>query len=193
MPTEDRADEPESLVRRIRAGDLAAEEELVCRYRRPVSVVLATARRDAPAIDDLFQETFRIAIEKIRSGALRQPEKLSGFLGSIARNLAIEHFRKLAAHPTAGPPDERSLSSPAPGPLEELLRSERAAITRRVLAELPSERDRQILFRFYIVEDDKEQICSELKLTSLHFNRVLFRARERYRALYREISERRAR
>ncbi|HET9795380.1 MAG TPA: hypothetical protein VFS34_13075, partial [Thermoanaerobaculia bacterium] len=68
MPTEDRAAEPESLVRRIREGDLSAEEELVCRYQRPVSVVLATARRDAPAIDDLFQETFRIAIEKIRSG-----------------------------------------------------------------------------------------------------------------------------
>ncbi|HET9795823.1 MAG TPA: sigma-70 family RNA polymerase sigma factor, partial [Thermoanaerobaculia bacterium] len=65
--------------------------------------------------------------------------------------------------------------------------------TRRVLAELPSERDRRILFRFYIDEDDKEQICRELSLTSLHFNRVLFRARERYRALYREIAERRAR
>jgi RNA polymerase sigma-70 factor (ECF subfamily) len=65
---------------------------------------------------------------------------------------------------------------------------ERAALVRRVLAEMPSERDRQILFRFYLAEDDKESICLDLGLTSLHFNRVLFRARERYRELYEETA-----
>jgi RNA polymerase sigma-70 factor (ECF subfamily) len=53
-----------------------------------------------------------------------------------------------------------------------------------VLAELPSERDRQVLFRFYLAEEDKDQICKDLGLSSLHFNRVVFRARERYRDLY---------
>jgi RNA polymerase sigma-70 factor (ECF subfamily) len=41
-----------------------------------------------------------------------------------------------------------------------------------------------VLFRFYVVEDDKDRICADLGLTSLHFNRVLHRARERYRELY---------
>lgn len=59
---------------------------------------------------------------------------------------------------------------------------------RRVLAELPSDRDREILFRFYIAEDEKDSICRDLGLTSLHFNRVLFRARERYRELYEETT-----
>jgi hypothetical protein len=37
----------------------------------------------------LYQETFRIALEKIRRGDVREPEKLSGFMGGIARNLVI--------------------------------------------------------------------------------------------------------
>ena len=56
--------------------------------------------------------------------------------------------------------------------------------------ELASERDRQILFRFYIAEDEKEAICRDLRSASLHFNRVLFRARERYRELYLEALKR---
>jgi RNA polymerase sigma-70 factor (ECF subfamily) len=55
---------------------------------------------------------------------------------------------------------------------------------RKVLGELKSERDRQVLFRFYVAEEEKEKICASLGLTSLHFNRVLFRARERFRELY---------
>ncbi|HEV2666451.1 MAG TPA: hypothetical protein VG324_16150, partial [Blastocatellia bacterium] len=71
-----------------------------------------------------------------------------------------------------------------PNPLEELLQKERAAIARQIINELKSDRDRQVLFRFYIAEEEKKRICEDLGLTSLHFNRVLFRARERYRELY---------
>jgi RNA polymerase sigma-70 factor (ECF subfamily) len=124
---------------------------------------------------------------------VREPEKLAGFLSGLARNLAIEHFRKAAKHPSAGSPDPEALPSADGGPLENLLRSERAAITRRVLTELSSDRDRQVLYRFYIAEEDKAGICRDLALTSIHFNRVLFRARERYRTLYLEAARRGAR
>jgi RNA polymerase sigma-70 factor, ECF subfamily len=60
-----------------------------------------------------------------------------------------------------------------------------------VINELPSDRDRQILFRFYIAEEEKERICADLCLTGLHFNRVLFRARARYRELYEKTAKRR--
>ena len=53
-------------------------------------------------------------------------------------------------------------------------------------AYVSSDRDREILFRFYLAEDDKERICRDLGLTAVHFNRVLFRARERFRELYRK-------
>lgn len=183
---------PESaaeLVRKIRAGDAAAESELVSRYGRGVTILIRRASRDASALDDLYQQTFQIALEKIRRGDLREPERLSGFICSLARNLVIDHFRR-AAHRFPGRVEANRAPDPAPGPLESLLRVEKASIVRRVLAELPSERDREILFRFYIAEDEKDSICRDLGLTSLHFNRVLFRARERYRELYEEMTRR---
>ena len=183
-PLHDAAEwEPEEIVRRIRAGDPGAENELVDRYRRGVAAILRRSGAEPAVAEDLSQETFALGLRKIREGEIRQPERLAGFLCSLARNLAIEHFRRAGARRIAGSPDEDA-ASPAESPLEELLREERAAVVRSVLAELPSERDRQVLHRFYLAEEDKEKICKDLGLSSLHFNRVVFRARERFKDIY---------
>jgi hypothetical protein len=57
-----------------------------------------------------------------------------------------------------------------------------------LLEELPAERDRQLLMRFYLDGTDKQVLCRELGLSPKHFDRVLLRARTRLRA----IIERRA-
>jgi RNA polymerase sigma-70 factor (ECF subfamily) len=178
------AESGRDLVVRISGGDRQAEDELVRRFHRGVTIILSRASRDPSIVDDLRQDTFRIALEKIRDGAVREPEKISGFIASVARNLVIEHFRKASARRISTAPEKAGLVSADPDPLEGMLEAERAAIVRRVLSEMRSQRDRRILFRFYIAEDEKEAICRDLGLSSLHFNRVLFRARERYRELY---------
>ncbi|HMF08230.1 MAG TPA: sigma-70 family RNA polymerase sigma factor [Thermoanaerobaculia bacterium] len=178
------------LASRIRTGDREAEAELVGRYQRGVTLLLRRSAGDPSLAEDLAQETFRIALEKIRRGDLREPEKLAGFLCSLARNLSIEHFRKASSQRTSGSPPEDSVRGDEPDPLERLLRAEQARIVRGILSELPTERDRQILLRFYLSEEDKSAICRDLGLTSLHFNRVLFRARERYRELFDERAKR---
>jgi RNA polymerase sigma-70 factor, ECF subfamily len=171
----------ELLVDRIRGGDMAAESELVSRYARGLRMIVSRGTRDRSIVDDVCQETFRIALEKIRRGDVRDPKRLSGFMCALARNVTIDHFRRSRRADAVSAPDE---SDPAPSQLERLLADERANVARKVLAELDSERDRQILFRFYVVEEPKARICADLGLSSLHFNRVLFRARGRYRALY---------
>ena len=45
------------------------------------------------------------------------------------------------------------------------------------------ERDRDLLIRFYVYDQDKQEICRALGLDSLHFNRVLFRAKARFRKI----------
>jgi RNA polymerase sigma-70 factor (ECF subfamily) len=174
------------LVRRIQEGDRDAEGEFIERYRRGVAVIVARASRDQWPVEDLCQDVLITALQKIRAGALRESERLSGFVAGLARMLVVEHFRKensRSAIEARQPPPPRAA---APAVVDQLLQQERATIVRAVLAELESERDRQILFRFYIAEDDKDRICRDLGLTGLHFNRVLFRARERYRELYRD-------
>jgi RNA polymerase sigma-70 factor (ECF subfamily) len=173
------------IVARIRAGDAAAESELVTRYSRGLAVILRRVTRDPAVADDLRQETFRIGLGKIRRGDLREPARLAGFLASLARNLAIDHYRR--SERAGRTVDVDAMSGQActhPGPLELLLKSEQAALARRVLADLDSDRDREVLTRFYVGEEDKGLLCRDLGLTSLQFNRVLFRARQRYRERY---------
>ncbi len=168
-----------NLVRRIVAGDQQAEVELVEHYSRGVMFIIRRELGGASVADDLYQETFRIALEKIRRGDLCEPEKLSGFMCGIARNLVIDYFRRGAREESLSEIEKVApLAHPAPNQFDELLLKEKAALVRQVITELPTDRDRQILFRFYIAEEEKERICSDLGLTGLHFNRVLFRARD---------------
>jgi len=174
-----------AMVRRIIDGDRAAEAEFVARYARGVRMIVSRTSSDRSAVDDLCQETFAVALEKVRRGDVRDPDRLSGFVCSLARNLVVDHFRRAARTSVGVVPDR---PDPSPDPLDQLLARERAVSARAVLDELGSERDRQILLRFYVAGDSKEDICSDFGLSSLHFNRVLFRARERYRVLYRSIA-----
>jgi RNA polymerase sigma-70 factor, ECF subfamily len=176
------------LVSRIMAGDQQAEAELVERYSDGVKIIIRREIGNASVADDLYQEVFRIVIEKIRRGDVREPEKLSGFVCGVARNLVIDYFRRAARQESLREVEEATLlPDPAPDQLEALLRKEQADFARQVLKEMRNERDIQILFRFYLAEEKKEQICADLGLTSLHFNRVLHRARERYLELYKRL------
>jgi RNA polymerase sigma-70 factor (ECF subfamily) len=175
------------LVSRIRAGARQAEAELVERYSNGVMIIIIREVRDTAVAEDLYQETFRIVLEKIRQGDVREPERLSGFVCGVARNIVIDYFRRVARQESMTEIEEAAhIPHPAPDQLQKLLQKEKADLVRQVLKEMPNERDVQALYRFYIADDDKEQICADLGLTSLHFNLVLHRARERFRELYRQ-------
>jgi RNA polymerase sigma-70 factor (ECF subfamily) len=174
------------LVHRIVSGDPAAEAELVQRFSRALSFLSRRLARDEAAAEDLYQETFRLVIEKVRGGELREPEKLPGFVSSMARNLFLGAVRRSGRRQKwhGDPEATETAPDPAPGQLTKLLAQERAATVRRVLAELGNDRDREILSRYYIADENKEDICRDLELSDLHFNRVLFRARQRYKELF---------
>ncbi|HEX4964911.1 MAG TPA: RNA polymerase sigma factor [Thermoanaerobaculia bacterium] len=174
------------LVRRIVSGDPAAEAELVERFSRAVSFLLRRLAREEALVEDLYQETFRLVIEKVRGGELREAERLPGFVSSMARNLFLGSARRGGRRQKwqGDPEAAETAPDPAPGQLARLLAQERATIVRRVLAELKNDRDREILSRYYIADQDKEVICRDLDLSDLHFNRVLFRARQRYKELF---------
>jgi RNA polymerase sigma-70 factor (ECF subfamily) len=180
------ADPMSDLVQRILAGDPAAETELVQRFSRALTFLLRRLTRDEAAAEDLYQETFRLVIEKVRRGELREAERLPGFVSSMARNLFLGSVRRGGRRQKwQGDPEATERApDPAPGQLQRLLAKERSAMVRQVLADLKNDRDREILSRYYIADQDKDVICRDLQLSDLHFNRVLFRARQRYRELF---------
>jgi RNA polymerase sigma-70 factor (ECF subfamily) len=178
------------LVAGIQSGDPVAGEELIRRYSRAVTVLIRRSVYNHAHAEDLVQETFRMVIDKIRKGELREPERLSGFVRGIASNLVIELFRRESRRLDSEALERtRAVAGTEPSQLDELLRRENIDLVRRVLREMPGERDREVLYRFYLSEESKQQICDHLGLSSLQFDQVLFRARQRYRSLYEKARE----
>lgn len=175
------------MVARIQAGDTSAEAELVERYGRGLRLILDRQTGGRPETEDLYQETFCLVFEKLRRGELRDPSKLAAFLSQIARNLAIDFYRKIVRRKTDA--DSEAVQEKATvksDQLDHLLRHEHAALVRQVIDEMRNERDRQLLYRFYIAEESREEIQEDYDLPGQQFNRVLYRARQRYKELYRE-------
>lgn len=181
MPAIDKLEDRE-LAARIEEGDAAAERYLVERYSRPLFRMLQRLTRDTDLSHDLHQDTFRIVIARLRRGGLSEPDKLPRFILRTGRNLAFDHRRQRSRHEQDSAPRE-DLPDPAQGQLDRMLQVEEAAIVRRLLSQIVPDRYRQILQRFYLAGEDKDRICADLGLGDLHFNRVLFRARRRFREL----------
>jgi RNA polymerase sigma-70 factor (ECF subfamily) len=173
-----------TLAQRIRDGDRSAESELVQTFSRGIRVILRHIAREPALVEDLHQDTFRIALERIRAGALRDASQLGGFLAGLARNLAIEHFRKARRSVPEDDAGLDRLESSAPSPTDRLEREQDARRVERTLEALPTERDRAVLRRFYLGQEDKDVLCAELGVDRLQFNRILHRARERFRELW---------
>ena len=173
------------LVGRVIDGDSTAEDEIISRYQRGVSIIIDRIVRSPADSEDVSQQAFKIIIEKLRHGDLRDAERLSGFVCSVAKNAAIDFVRRARNSRSLDQVGEAEhIRDPAPSQLERLLTEEKASAVRRVIGELKMERDRELLFRYFIAEQDKEGICAELKLSSAQFNNVIFRAIARFKELY---------
>jgi RNA polymerase sigma factor (sigma-70 family) len=178
---------PDELVSLVRAGDDSAEEELLRRYQAGVTAILRATLVDHSLIEEIRQEAFAIVLRKIREGALRDPERLTGFIVAVAHQLCKDHLRRVlkleqAIHHTSRTEDQL-ISAPL-NPDEMLMPSERAELVRQVLSEMKSTRNRAVLLRFFIGEEDKGTICNDLGLTGHQFNLILWRAKEQYKRLY---------
>lgn len=142
---------------------------------------------DPEVAADILQDAAITTLEKLRSGAIAHPENLGGYLYRVALNHLQNHRRK----------DRSAVSSPEgledladtgdDSGCERIEQSQWHVAARQLLEEMPGARDRELLARYYLSDEDKAQICRDLGLSQKHFNRVIFRARNRFR----EILERR--
>jgi RNA polymerase sigma-70 factor (ECF subfamily) len=133
-----------------------------------------------------------IVVERVRARTIEDPRKVFSFAASTARNLALNAARKALRQQTVVDSDlVDELAQNLEMEQNELSDADDRHLAEAVMAmleELPTERDRQMLTRFYLDGVDKQQLCRELGLSPKHFDRVLMRARSRLRS----IIERRA-
>jgi RNA polymerase sigma-70 factor (ECF subfamily) len=171
------------LVGRIEAGERPAEAEFVDRYARDVKLVLLKHTGNLQLANDLCQDTFVVALRRLRAGELRNPRALRAFVLRIAVNISVEHYRRERRYVHR---DGGTIAGAVPFRDHKASRiDEQTARWElvQIVGRLPILRDREILRRFYLDEEEKAQICSHLNLSSAHFDRVLYRARQRLRAL----------
>lgn len=172
------------LARQIGQGVRAAEEALVARYGPALHFLLKKRTRDSELALDIRQDALRVVIEKLRAGTLEQPERLAGYLRGVALKLCgAERRKELRRATTADSDAVEAVAAERADPEEHLSEEQLKRAVRELLAELSTPRDRDILTRVYLLEEDKDAICAALGVDSLHFNRVLFRAKQRFREL----------
>lgn len=139
--------------------------------------------RDPDVAADILQDAAVTTLEKLRRGEIAHPENVGGFLYRVALNHLRNHRRKDRTGVSSAEELE-DLRGPDEDPdWERVGRPQWAAAVRRLLEQMPAPRDREVLRRFYLNDEDKEQICTALNLSAEHFNRVIFRARNRFREL----------
>jgi RNA polymerase sigma factor (sigma-70 family) len=168
------------LVQRIHQGEEAGMEELYKLFARGIRYYLC--RQLGPQeLDDKVHDTFLIVVQAIRRGELREPERLMGFVRTVVR-------RQVAAHIDQVVHSRREELSMDVGvriadrrrnPEQAAVFHQKVEFMLEVLANL-SERDREILTRFYLQEESQEQICEEMHISETQFRLLKSRAKARF-------------
>ena len=176
----------EALVRALSERG-PEQNRLYLRYRRPLLQVFHHRRIARDVAEDLLQRTFLQGIQKIRTEGLVDPGNLGGYLYKTALKLIAAYWRKELARDYER--DPKIVSNLADGALtleERADREQLAKCVRELVNQLPIERDREVLRRFYLNEESRAEIRLSLKLTDMQFNQVLFRARQRFGEILRQ-------
>lgn len=139
--------------------------------------------RDPQLAADILQDAAVTTLEKLRAGEIAQLSGVGGYLYRVALN-HLRNYRRKDRSAVSSSADlesvpDRDIDSDTAG----IDRARWARAARQLLQEMPTARDRDMLIRFYLNDENKDAICASLGLSEEHFNRVIFRARNRFRAL----------
>jgi RNA polymerase sigma-70 factor (ECF subfamily) len=156
----------ETPIARARRGDAEGFRLLFERYSRPVISFVFDMVGDRALAEDLTQETFVRAYRHL--AALREEEKFSTWLFSIAKNVAREHLRSSERRATKVELDDESvmeLRDERLSPAGELLDKELNSVVRHALGAL--DEDKRMVFTLKIFQQRSYEEIVEITGFSL--------------------------
>jgi RNA polymerase sigma-70 factor (ECF subfamily) len=171
----------DTYLRALKDRDQDTENHLVSYFSRPVQLKLRARLRSPELVQDARQETFLRVFSYFRMGkTLDNPASLPGFVHTVCHNVALELLRGHLRH------DQMAENAPepadsSPGPEDQMVTAERKQIVRRLLGEL-AEKDRELLRRVLLEEEDKDAVCREFRVDRGYLRVLLHRARLRFKA-----------
>ena len=156
----------EALFRGFIHGDYQAFEVLVQRYRRGIYGFLLRSTRDKEAAEDLYQEVFLRVVKKAND--FEGKSKFSTWIYKIARNLSIDHARRMTHRRHASldasrsaDPESSTLLDTVHNPLTE---TDRAAQNREIR--------RKVTSVVELMPEDQREIFLMRQLQGLSFQQI---------------------
>jgi RNA polymerase sigma-70 factor (ECF subfamily) len=167
----------QNLVKQYVQGNEACLEMLINRHKDRIFTTIILIVKDSYIAEDLFQETFIKIIKNLKKGKYNEEGKFLPWAIRIARNMAIDYFRKKKRMPTVTNSDGedvfRKIKIEVDNREEQIIRTEKEDMVRAVINRLPEEQRQVLILRHYGDLSFKE--ISEM--TNVSINTALGRMR----------------
>ncbi len=178
-----------ALIKQYIQGNEACLEMLITKHKNKVFTTILLIVNDRYIAEDLFQETFIKVIKTFKSGKYNEEGKFLPWVVRIARNLAIDHFRKSKRMPTITSQDGedifRTIEISDSNREESYIRNQRDDTVRQIINMLPPEQKEVLVLRHYGDLSFKEIA----DLTGVSINTALGRMRYALNNMRKIISE----
>ena len=172
-------------VERLRDGDRPTEHHFVAYFEQLLRIKLRARTLTSDKVEDLRQETFiRVIAALRREGGVRQPERFGAFVNSICNNVLMEHYRSSGKNQ---PMEDAHMDIPDKIlDLEGMLVTKQSAEhVRRILEGMPK-RDRELLRAIFLEDKEKDAVCRELGVDREYLRVLVHRAKDKFKALYKQ-------
>lgn len=179
----------QQLIKNYRNGNEACFEMLLNRYKSKVFTTIYLIVNDRYIAEDIFQETFIKVIKTLKSEKYTEEGKYLPWVITIARNLAIDYFRRNQKMPkiTGAGGDDIFKSLPIfdDNREDQIIQNQNDQKVRDLIKLLPQEQQEVLILRHYADLSFKE--ISEI--TQVSINTALGRMRYALHNLRKIIEE----
>jgi RNA polymerase sigma-70 factor, ECF subfamily len=173
-----------TTVPQPRDVERATVERLIASQYSGLRLLIQRRTGNPEVAADILNQAASTAWEKWQAGQVQRPEAIGGYIFQVAMNLLRNRRRSIAERADKHVDSEVLGMLPAEtDSADRWVEKKMAVRVKRILQQLGSPRDREILVRFYLQEEDKDTICRDLTLDADQFDKVLHRARGRLKEL----------
>ncbi len=158
-------------------------EAIIAREYSGLRLLISRRAGDPNVGADLLNDALCITWEKWQAHQIERADCIAGYIFQVAMNLLRNHRRSAVERPEkrAATAVLETLEHDSAG--DHQLEEKLAARVKAALRDMGGARDREVLMRFYLRDEDGDTICRDLNLTPQQLARVLHRARGRLRKL----------
>jgi RNA polymerase sigma factor (sigma-70 family) len=166
-----------TLVQAFMDGNDKCFNVLLARYKSKIFTTIYLIVKDRDIAEDLFQDVMMKIVRMIRAGKYNDEGKFLPWAARIARNLAIDYFRKNQRAPFQRETEDyetlAKLGKSEGGAEENIIKDENARYLRVLIQQLPDKQREVLVMRSYADLSFKEIA----ELTNVSINTALGRMR----------------